>query len=267
MNRYFQTIMLMAGILCGCAAGGDGALSDSDNPAGRDTYIRLKAVLAQSGETLDYDAVMDIHRTLHNADGPVPQRDDIIRSLMAKRNPNPRVDNIILIVAAQAIGDSPHPINRVEALFQTLLDQDHRLNLWVLAYISDALAKYPVDLPHGDQLADVLEQKVAGFHARSRSETEFFGYHFLPPPKGDLIRRYLEEIKDTQKRVAERISYYTLVGNGLTEDAIATAFRRLDTQARKEGRDGIDRPLKYLLQHWNDFFETTPQITPKPEGL
>lgn len=260
------TLAMLAGLLwllSGCTSGQQGTQSDEWK-----TYRDLKAALAQKKDTIDYDTLMEIHRTIRQAKEPIPHLNAIISSLITKRNPDPRVDNIILIVAAVSIGDSPYPIENAGRLFETILDQDHRLNSWVLAYVGDAIGKYPVDLPQGDHIADVLEQKVDYFVIQNAPSKEFFGYHFLPPPKSDYIREYLSGIEDQRIRVLERNCYYILVGNSLTEEKIEAALRQIRNHGISGTGGKTDRPLKYLIQQWNQFFsDTTPTKVPRPEGF
>lgn len=248
-------LLLGLGVLAACAHG-------------QKTFLLLDEALSRDPQTIDYDTLMKIHHTIREAEGPIQHLDDILGRLISKTNPNPRVDNIILIVAAAAIGNSPYPIENAGRLFEAILDQDQRLNSWVLAYVADALGKYPVDLPDGDHLADVLEEKV-DYHVRqSSSPREFFGYHFLPPPKGDYIRDYLAGISDKRVRVFERNCYYLMVGNGLTEDQVETALRQVREHGLPETGDKSDRPMKALIRHWDQFFSDIERFKVlRPKGL
>jgi hypothetical protein len=263
-------ILLGWGVLAACTHGRTGmdeTRIDQQSKAQK-TYLLLDDALPRDQETIDYDTLMKIHHTICEAEGPIPHLDDILGRLIAKTNPNPRVDNMILIVAAAAIGDSQYPIENASRLFESLLDQDPRLNSWVLAYVADALGKYPVDLPDGDHLADVLEEKV-DYHVRqSHTSREFFGYHFLPPPKSDYIRDYLAGISDKRIRVSERNCYYLMVGHGLTEDQVETALRQIRELGLPETGEKTDRPMKALIRHWNQFFSGIERAkVPKPKGL
>lgn len=263
-------LLLGLGMLAACAhgqIGTDETRIDQQNKAQK-TYLLLDEALPRDRETIDYDTLMKIHHTIREAQGPIEHLDDILARLISKTNPNPRVDNIILIVAASAIGNSPYPVENADGLFEAILDQDQRLNSWVLAYVADALAKYPVDLPDGDHLADVLEEKADYYVRQSRSSREYFGYHFLPPPKGDYISGYLAGISDSRIRVFERNCYYIMVGHGLTEDQVETALRQVRENGLPETGDKTDRPMKALLRHWNHFFSGIERFkVPKPKGL
>jgi hypothetical protein len=153
-------------------------------------------------------------------------------------------------------------------LFGAILNQDHRLNTWVLAYVGDALGKYPVDLSEGDQLAEILEKKVDRFVKSPFPKSERFGYHFLPPPKGVYIKHYIKGIGDQRTRVFERNCYYILIGNGISEAQAEKALKQVLVENQTKGEKQIDRPLKHIVQHWNLFFpDTAPKPIPRPDGL
>lgn len=273
-GKKLVLILLGLGLLSACTHGQPGAAAFSANVSADkqsdawQTYLHLEKSLPKNKKTLDYDTLMEIQATIHQAEGPIAHMDDILNRLISKTNPDPRVDNIILIVAAAAIGNSTYPIENAGRLFEAILDQDHRLNSWVLAYVADALGKYPVDLPDGDHLADVLEEKVYYFATQNVSSKEFHGYHFLPPPKGDYIRDYLSGISDKRIRVFERNCYFILVGHSLTEDQIETALRRIREHGLPGTGEKTDRPMKALIRHWKQFFSRNERVkVPRPSGL
>lgn len=263
-------ILLELGVLVACAhgqTGTDETRIDQQSKAQK-TFLLLDEALPRDRETIDYDTLMKIHHTIRKAEGPIPHLDDILGRLISKTNPNPRVDNIILIAAASAIGNSQYPIENAGRLIEAILDQHQRLNSWVLAYVADALGKYPVDLPDGDHLADVLEEKADYYVRQSSSSREFFGYHFLPPPKGDYIRDYLAGISEKRIRVFERNCYYLMVGHGLTEGQVETALRQVREHGLPETGEKTDRPMKSLIRHWNHFFSGIERVkVTKPKGL
>lgn len=263
-------ILMGLGVLAACAHGqaGTNETRIDQQTEAQKIYLLLDKALPRDRETIGYDTLMKIHHTIRETKGPIAHLDDILGRLISKTSPDPRVDNIILIVAAVSMGDSQHPIENAGRLFEAILDQHHRLNSWVLAYVADALGKYPVDLPDGDHLADVLEEKVDYYVRQSRSPREFFGYHFLPPPKGDYIRDYLAGINDKRIRVFERNCYFIMVGHSLTEDQIETALRRIRKHGLPETGEKTDRPMKALIRHWDQFFSgIEPVKVPRPKGL
>jgi hypothetical protein len=268
--RPLLSVIMIVWMLWGCAGGYEkGVETDAQHahPESQ-TYQEIKALLGQPDKDLDYDVLMDIHNVIRQAQAPIPHMDAIIENLINKRNPNPRVDNIILIVAAVALGDSAYPIDNAASLFEALLNQDHRLNTWVLAYVADALGKYPVDLPEGDQLAERLEAIVNHLVKNPDPGIEFFGYHFLPPPKGDYIRDYIQGIDDQRTRVFERNCYYILIANGIPEARVEDALHQVQNDKEPKSEAQTNRPLKYIIQHWNLFFpDIAPKRDPRPEGL
>lgn len=260
----------MVWVLWACAAS-PGTISKMDpqqQQPGWPTYLQLEDLLDQQDEILDFDPLMKIHNTIRKAHEPIPKMDVIIEKLINKRNPNPRVDNIILIVAAVALGDSLFPIDNAGDLFGAILNQDHRLNTWVLAYVGDALGRYPEDLSEGDQLAEILEEKVNRRVKNPDPNRERFGYHFLPPPKGEYITDYIEGIRDQRTRVFERNCYYLLIGNGVSEDQAEKSLRQVLRENQTTGEKQIGRPLKHIVQHWDLFFpDIAPKRIPRPDGL
>jgi hypothetical protein len=232
----------------------------SPPPPGWDTYQRISTTLSNCGASIDYDTLWQVYREIRQAQEPIPRLNELLATLMAKRNDNPRVDNMILIATALIMGKSTYAIEDAANLFEAILNQDERLNTWVLTYVGDALGNYPVDLPEGDQLADLLDQKVQVELKKSSHTREFFGYHFLPPPKGDYIRTYIAGIQDQRIRVWERNCYYILLNSKLSEAQIESALRRLRADSAPDTEEKTTRPLKYLIQHFNQFFETTERI-------
>lgn len=232
----------------------------SPPPPGWDTYQRINTTLSECGTSIDYDTLWQVYRKIRLAQEPIPHLNQLLAALMAKRNDHPRVDNMILIATALILGESSYAIDDAAILFENILNQDERLNTWVLTFVGDALGNYPVDLPEGDRLADLLEQKVQVQLKKNRHSKEFFGYHFLPPPKGDFIRTYITGIQDQQIRVWERNCYYILVKNKLSEEQIESALRRLRADSAPETEQRTTRPLKYLIQHFDQFFENAERI-------
>lgn len=243
-------ILTLSFIVVGCAAGRQTASSppSPEKAHVQGAYHSIKETLEQNS-TLDYDTLLEIHQELNLHQPAGPQLGELLSMLIGKQNEHPRIDNMILILAADTIGNSQRLIENVYDLFDTMLKMDHRLNSWVLSFIGDAIGKYPFDIPGGDQLADLLEKKVAQHVLDSESPKEFFGYHFMPPPKGEYIPNYLSGIEDQQTRVLERNCYYSLIRSQWTEAQIETALRQLQRQGLPETDENSHRPLKYLIFH------------------
>lgn len=260
MIRNLLLAFILAIASCSTAQQPKQQPAPSAQSLGWDAYQKVNTTLAECGPTIDYDTLWQVYREIRRSPEPIPHLNELLAAFMAKRNDNPRVDNMILIATALLMGENTYAIDDAAALFEHILNQDGRLNTWVLAYIGDALGNYPVDLPEGDRLADLLEQKVQAQLKNSRHAREFFGYHFLPPPKGDYIRSYIAGIQDRQIRVWERNCYYILANNNLSEGEIESALRRLRAEPTTDGEGNTTRPLKYLIQHFNQFFENSERI-------
>lgn len=220
---------------------------------GRQAYGRIKDALDPNNTSIDYETLMWVYQEMIEHRLAIPHSGELLSSLIKKRNENTRVDHMILILAAHAMGNSQAAIDDVYGLFETMLTMDHRLNTWVLAFIADAIGKYPYDIYDGDRLADLLEQKVSLHTAKSALAKEFFGYHFMPPPKGEYIPGYITGIQDQQTRVFERMCYYTLIKHQWTEAQIEKALIQLQTDGIPGTGEKSPRPLKYLIQHSNRF--------------
>ncbi len=210
----------------------------------------IRSALAKTGDTIDYDTLLRVHQEMKNNQSSLPSFDELLTALINKTNDHPRVDSMILILAADIIGNSQTPIDHVDVLFETMFQQDHRLNLWVLSFIGSAIADYPYDIPEGNHLADLLEKKVAQKSLDEKQHPkEFFGHHFLPPPKGSYMINYIAGIEDQPARVKERMSYYVLLNSQWTEANIETALRHLQTQGVPQNEAKILSPLSYLVHY------------------
>ncbi len=194
---------------------------------GTELYTTLSELLESGGDQIDYDALLQVYQTMLNTPYEIPHMDRLLTSLIHKRNPNPRIDQMILIFSSKIIGKSNYPVPDVYAVFESMLADDDRLSNWVMAFVAAAIADYKEVIPEGDNLMDLVEKKVAMLKSKTGPRKEYFGAHFLPPPKGDYIRTYISGIQPRSLRESERDKYYLLISAGYTESDIETALRRL----------------------------------------
>ncbi len=230
----------------------------SDN--GQQVYYRIKEVLNRDDGKIDYDTLLWVHQEMILKNRHIQHSGELVKMLIEKKNDRPRVDNMILIYAADIIGNSQVAIDDVAGLFRDMLMQDQRLNSWVLAYIGDAIGKYKYDMPEGDLLADLLEQRVAEKSSNGNLSKEFFGHHFLPPPKEEYLINYIANIEDQKIRGLERNCYYSLVKSEWSEAQIEKALRQLQSQGVPGTGEKTQRPMKYLILHPDQF--ENPSTTP-----
>ena len=196
--------MLALSTICTC----DRVEQTTDNTdsetqeAGYPTYLKIQAALETCSETIDYDTLMQVYTSMVQSQHRIPHMDQLLNSLIEKRNNNPRVDQMILIFSARAIGNSKFQIPHAYDLFEVILKQDnHRINHWVISFVAACIGRYPFDMPKGDQLVDFLEQRQNQIAVSSASDSkESFGFHFLPPPRNAYIVSYLKGIEEQQLR-------------------------------------------------------------------
>ena len=145
--RLFAMLLFFL-ILNGCATGQKTAstFQPSQTDHGLQSFNNIKEALDRGGDIIDYDTLLWIHKKMTQNQPKIPRSGDLFSALIMKRNDNPRIDNMILILAAHTIGNSQAVIDGVYGLFESMLNMDHRLNSWVLAYIGDAIGKYPYDI-------------------------------------------------------------------------------------------------------------------------
>jgi hypothetical protein len=217
-----------------------------------DAAIRVRAALAAGGDRIDYDTLVWVYGTLRKAPGPVAHMDQLLFTLLAKRNPDPRVDQMIVIFTADLIGQSPYPIDNASRLFRTILElDDTRINSWVLGFVGDDLGRYLVDLPDGDALADLLEERSRRAIGSSDPDQENFGHHFLPPPKSEFVQAYIDGITDRRIREQERNVYYLMIYNRYDPAQIEAGLQYLAAHRSGEKVEK-DRRLTYLFKNWED---------------
>jgi len=252
--RMLMTAIAIMGLSAACAArprtAAQARPNDTEAEAGLETYQRISAVLDKGGATIDYDALMQIDRLMFRTAQPIAHTDRLIDQLIRKRNDNPRIDQMILIFAARIIGGSRYVIPGAQDLLAAILRQQGRINEWVVMFVADAIENYGYDLPQGGELVDLMEAELARIRSVDRSQDEYFGFHFLPPPKSDFIRSYINGIEDRRSRQRERAIYYTLIKNNLTEDQIETALRYLQANGSPGGAESCPLLLQCLMRHF-----------------
>jgi hypothetical protein len=218
----------------------------------RQVYEQARSELAGVVGDIDYDTLISVYETLAGTEVAVPHVDELLFDLLAKRNKDSRLDQMIVIFCADIIGRSRYPIARVSELFDTILQMDDdRIDNWVLIFVADALGRYPIDLPDGDRLADLVEARVQQAAQSHDPSKERFGQHFLPPPKSRLIIHHIEAIEDQERREKERDAYYWLVLRQHTEDKIEAGLNYLKIHGRPETGEKCPLPLLFLTHHWD----------------
>ena len=233
----------------------DEPVSPPPEKAGFETYLGIQDILENSGGTIDYDTLMLVYTSIAQSKHPIPHIDQLLKSLMNKRNNNPRIDQMILIFSALAIGDSKFPIPNVYEIFESILKKNSRVNEWVISFVAASIGKYPFDIPNGDTLVDLLEKRLDQVTAMNTSiPKESFGFHFLPPPKSDYIISYIKGIQEQRTREIERNSYYSLIQNGFSETEIESALQRLQEHGIPGTGEKCPLPMKYIRFNVNSVF-------------
>ncbi len=218
-------------------------------------YFDLMAELETSGQIIDYDTLVYIKKTISHHNQQIKRKDRLIKSLIYKRNKNPRIDQMILIFAAQIIRESKVVVPDASEIFKAILKMDdNRINAWVIAYVADAIGKYAFELPDGNHLADMLEAKLDQVTSSGQSRKEYFGFHFLPPPKSDFIRMYIAKIKQQKDRESERTAYYGLIRNKINEIKIESAVKYIQKYGSPCKGEKITWPMQYLLLNTESVF-------------
>lgn len=230
----------------------DEPVNPSQATAPFQTYLSISHVLENKGNAIEYDTLMLVHNSIVQSKHPIPHIDQILTSLINKRNDNPRVDQMILIFSALAIGDSKFPIPNVYEKFESILKKDDRINEWIISFVAASIGKYPFDIQNGDNLVDFLEEKLTQATAKKKAvPQESFGFHFLPPPKSGYIIAYISGIQEQLKREIERTSYYSLIQNGFTEAEIEIALKRIRKHGIPETGETCPLPMKYIRLNMN----------------
>lgn len=249
MKRWYLLWMLcpLAFVACAQIPAAEKGLQSPSELSGESKFEEMNHILETGGAEIDYDTLMHVYHTLSQSRHEIPHMDLLLEALMDKRNDNPRIDQMILIFTAKAIGGSRYPISHVGDLFKRLLAKDDRLSQWVLAFVADAIGNYAVDIREGEKLVDLVEKKLAMVRSASRPPKEYFGYHFLPPPKGHYIRSYIAGIKEQSQRERERRHYYLLIVNGYSESKIEKALKRLHADQKSASEAQSIGEMTYLF--------------------
>jgi hypothetical protein len=233
-------------ISCASNAHEDGPPAMPDT-AGHRVYMELRDLLAVGGDRIDYDTLMRVYRTAAHTRDEIPHIDRLLAALIQKRNDHPRVDQMVLIFAAKILGESRYPVNGAAELLESILTQDDRINVWVIAFVAEAIENYPVDMPEGDRLMDLLQSKLDQMASAHGTPKEYFGFFFLPPPSSDVVRSYLAGIQDVGLRQIERHHYYLLIVNGYTEERIGKALTILQSEKSSSSGAPDAAMMKYLF--------------------
>ncbi len=212
-------------------------------------YRSIKAALDRDGTAIDYDTLLEVYNALVLAPNPVAGEDRLLEQLINERNADPRIDQMVLIFAAKIIGNSRHSVPGAQKLFESILQKDDRINHWVLSYLAEAVGDYAFSLPQGNRLADAMEAKLSLMASEDRSGQEDFGRHFLPPPKSDYIRNYLNGIAGQADRQGERFRYYLLIRNHFTEGQIISDLRYLQAHGAPDSGERCPLLLQCLLRY------------------
>lgn len=247
----YTTIIIMnfiAALLIGCTSANEAVRSPCSASDDRGPSFRLHEMLTQSGPTIDYDTLMHLYDSITGVQCPIFHADRLLDALIEKRNDNPRLDQMILIFAAKAISASRYRIPNVSSVLMSIMNQRERINEWVIAFVAEAIEKYPFDIANGDELMNHLEETLRQVRSQTGPLKEYFGYHFLPPPKSSYIRDYISGIADMRTREKERNCYYVLIGNGMTEVSIEASLRTLQLNGMSDSETVSVNPLEYLLR-------------------
>ena len=222
----------------------------SSEETGKRTYLSILTALEKGGDTIDYDTLMHVYSLITQSKHPIPHIDDLLKSLITKRNSDPRIDQMILIFAARAVGDSKFPIPGAYEIFESILRmEDKRINGWVISFVSASIGNYFIDIPDGDRLADLLEEKFDQIEPAHTSSDEYFGFHFLPPPQSHYIRYYIASIEKQRTREIERSYYYLLIQNNYTENEVETSLKHILTRGIPGTGERCVFPMRYLSQN------------------
>jgi hypothetical protein len=254
--KIVSVLLFVGGVLFfSCTGGQTGRKAPRPNPQpvpadpGLEVYATLNDRIESGGDQIDYDTLMQVYQTMIETPHEIAHMDRSLTSLINKRNANPRVDQMILILSAKVLGQSKHPITDIYAIFESILSKDDRLSQWVLVFVSEAIGDYGQVIPEGDKLADLAESKTAMLASRSGPRKENFGSHFLPPPKGDYIRSYISGIQSRVLREAERNHYYLLISAGYAESEIESALRRLRAGGMPSAGQADKSFIKFLSRN------------------
>jgi len=216
-------------------------------------YLSIRSALHKNGTSIDYDTLIEVYREMVSSPVPIPDLNQLLGTLIEQRNADPRIDQMVLILAAHFLGNSKYPISNAEGLFQCILEQnEERISHWMLAYVADAIGNYREDLPGGDALVDRVQALQQRLDSHADDEKEYFGTHFLPPPKSPTIIDHLAGISDRRARQRERSAFYMLVMYQIPENAVVTAFKYIKTNGIPGTGEIPQYPLASLIENWHN---------------
>lgn len=254
MNLFIFAILILI-VFCtipGCHLMGDSSSEASYKDKGDEIYQDILSILDGAGNKIDYHKLLYVYNEISDFQGNIPHIDYLLESLIKKRNEDPRIDQMILIFASLLIENSKHPIPEVQRLFVLLLEKDdNRLTEWVISFVASAIGNYPFDMPDGDKLADLVEERLDFVASNKSHSQEYFGFHFLPPPDSEYIKSYLKGIKEQRNREIERIFYYSMIANNVPESQIETILRQIQSNGIPETGETCPLPMKYIFNNIN----------------
>ena len=214
-----------------------------------EVYRKIKAEIDRDGATIDYDTLFGVYWSMVQSPRPVAHTDCLLWQLIRQRNEDPRIDQMVLILAARIMGSSRHAISGAQKLFGAILKQDDRINYWVLSHVAESVGDYAYDMPEGDRLADEIEAELSRLVAQHQSDREDFGRHFLPPPKNEIILNYINSISVKADRQSERSHYYYLIRAQFSEEQIVKAFKYLQAHGMPDKDERCPLLLKCVLRY------------------
>ncbi len=256
MKKHLLLLVITTGFfLCSCTAGQHKIEEPASQAeySGHKTFHRIRINLEKCGEIIDYDTLMHTYNSLVQSQHQIPHIDKLLILLMNKRNSNPRIDQMILILSSKIIGSSKFHIPYVYDVFESILKMDNnRLNEWVFSFVAASIGRYPFEIPNGDRLVDFLEirrEQTVSFSMKHPKE--FYGFHFMPPPQNPYIRSYIGNIKERRTRELERMNYYSLKRYNISDDKIEIALKRIQKEGVPKTGDKSSFPLEYLILNMN----------------
>jgi len=250
--------IIIGSLLYSCTAGrhtAEGPAHQSEK-SGHKTFLSIKAILENGEDIIDYDTLMNVYNSVAQSQHRIPHMDELLTLLIKKRNSNPRIDQMILIFTSKIIGSSKFQIPNIYELFESILNmEDSRLNKWVISFVAASIGKYPFDIPKGDVLVDLLEQRLdQAILSSTKDAKEFFGFHFMPPPRSTYIKLYIGGINERRTRERERNFYYSLKQNNISDLDIEMALKRIQKDCVPRPGQKRIAPLEYLLINVDSIF-------------
>ncbi len=246
-------VLLVLGEFALASCGGSQNVKEGPHPLsetqGWETYLSMRKALEDSGEKIDYDTLIHLYTTMVQTQFEIPYMDRLLKSLIKKRNDNGRIDQMVLIFSASALGSSKYPVPDAYGIFESILTKNDRLTDWVISFVAKAIGNYVEDMPDGEKLVDLVEEKQANIISATGPKKESYGIHFLPPPKGEYIISYMAGIESQAVRESERRHYYYLIYAGYSEKDIETALRRLQINGIPDSERQSMPAMEYISRN------------------